>query len=275
MIAATLLAAGGGVAAAGAIVEAAGALADRSAARSRGGRAIAVMVRLGRGIGVPDAPHGLERRMAAAGVPARVRPAEMMAVKVTAAMVAVLAAVPLAFAAPVRLAVVLLIGAATGAFLIPDLWLRRRARRRLARASLELADVLDLLQVALEAGLPIGRALAEVGRRRAGVLGPQLRAAAVRVQLGLPRSEALARLRASVPLPEVVALTAAVERADRHGAPLAPTLAALALEARAARAVRLRERAAAAAPRIQLVVALLLVPAVLLMVAAGLVHRLG
>ena len=59
-----------------------------------------------------------------------------------------------------------------------------------------------------------------------------------------------------------------------HGTPLAPTLHAQAAEARSQRAARRSEQAAKAAPKIQLVVALLLVPAVLLLVAAALIPAL-
>jgi tight adherence protein C len=74
--------------------------------------------------------------------------------------------------------------------------------------------------------------------------------------------------------PAVAALVAALRRAERHGAPLGGTLAAQAAEARAAHARRLHEQAARAAPKIQLVVALMLVPAAMLLVAAALVASL-
>ncbi len=64
-------------------------------------------------------------------------------------------------------------------------------------------------------------------------------------------------------------LIGAIERGARLGAPLADALAAQAREARALRAARVREHAARAAPKIQLVVALALVPSVLLLVAAA------
>ena len=70
------------------------------------------------------------------------------------------------------------------------------------------------------------------------------------------------------------ALVAAVGRAERHGTPLGPTVSALADGARAGGAQRVRDRAQRAAPKIQLVVALLLVPSVLLLVAAGLLAGL-
>jgi tight adherence protein C len=77
-----------------------------------------------------------------------------------------------------------------------------------------------------------------------------------------------------LPQPEVRALVGALERAARHGAPLAGTLSAQARDARFALQRRVREDAARAGPKIQLVVALLLVPSVLLLVAAALAAAL-
>ncbi len=87
----------------------------------------------------------------------------------------------------------------------------------------------------------------------------------------MPRSGAWS---SRAPLPEVRALVAALERARRHGAPLADTLAAQARDARFALGRSAREDAARAGPKIQLVVALLLVPSVLLLVAAALIAAL-
>ena len=141
--------------------------------------------------------------------------------------------------------------------------------------ALELADVLDLLRVAVDAGLSPARALAEVGRRRHGALAGELRAAAARIDLGVPRAEALHALERRCPIDGIAPLVAALLRAERHGAPLGPALGALAADARAAHARRLREHAARAAPKIQLVVALLLVPAVMLLVGAALAAALS
>jgi tight adherence protein C len=198
-----------------------------------------------------------------------------MALKAGGGAAAVLASAPLVASLPVRLAVLALPAAAAAGFLALDVHLLRRSGRRARRARVELADVLDLLRVAIAAGLPTGRALAEVGRHRGGLVAAELRALAERMTLGVPRAEALAQLRRALPVPAVAMLVAAVDRADRHGASLAPALTALADEARADRARALRDEAARAAPRIQLAIALLLVPAVLLLVAAGLVHGLA
>jgi tight adherence protein C len=198
-----------------------------------------------------------------------------MAVKAGAAVLAFVSALPLAAALPGRLGPVAAVAAPAGGFLVPDLWLRRRIRRRARAMAAELADVLDLMRVAVDAGLSPARALAEVGRRRHGALAAELRAAAARIDLGVPRAEVLATLERRCPTEGVAPLTAALLRAERHGAPLGPALTALATDARARHAQRLRERAARAAPKIQLVVALLLVPAVMLLVGAALATALS
>ena len=270
MTRALLLAVLSAACAAGGIVELAAAGVRTRARRRIGGgaRGQAVLARLGRRMGVPAAPRELARRLDAAGAPATVTVAEVMALKGGAAVAAFAAALPAAALLPGRLGPVAVAVAPAGAFVAPDAWLARATRRRRAAMAVELPDVLDLLHVAMGAGLPALRALGEVGRRRGGPLATELRAAAASAALGVPHAQALDRLARRCPLPDVAALVAAIGRCERHGAPLAPALRALATDARAQRAQRVRERAARAAPKIQLVVALLLVPSVMLLVGA-------
>jgi tight adherence protein C len=266
--AASLLAGAAGACAAGGLGELAALARERP---RRGGVFAGGVRRLGRALGA-RAPRGLPARMAAAGVDAPV--GDLVALKAGLALLAALAALPAALAAPGRLGVAVVLAAPAAGFFAPDAWLHRRTAARRRAMEAELADVLDLLRVAVAAGLPPRRALAEVGRRHAGVLAAELRRAAARAALGEPAERTLADLRARSPAAGVAALAAALARAERHGAPLAATLAAQAAEARSLRAQRAAEAAARAAPKIQLVVALLLVPAVLLLVAAALAPAL-
>jgi tight adherence protein C len=246
--------------------------------RPRGGHVGAmtiVLARIARRAGLRADHRDLRARVAAAGSPLGLTAADVVALEGAGALAGLLLALALATALPGRLAIALALCAPAAGFLAPDVALARRARARAARVRHELADVLDLLRVAVEAGLPVGRALAEVSRRCHGLLAAEIGAAAVRMQLGTTRGEALDALLARCPVDGVAALAAAIARADRHGAPLAPALAALATEARAEQARRLRDGAARAAPKIQLVVALVLVPAVMLLVAAVLVQTLA
>jgi tight adherence protein C len=233
-----------------------------------------LLARIARRAGARTAPADLPARIAAAGTPLGLQASDVMALKAAGALIGLLLAVPIATSLPGRLGIAALLCAPTAGFLAPDLMLARRARARAARMSRELADVLDLLRVAVQAGLSVGRALSEVGSRCAGPLAAELNATATRLSLGATREEAFAQLLASCPLDAVATLTAAVARADRHGAPLAPALEAIAIEARSEDARRIRDEAARAAPKIQLVVALILVPAVMLLVGAVLVQAL-
>ena len=207
------------------------------------------------------APRDLRARLEAAGL--EMPPGDVMAAKLGAALIALLATLPLAAAiSPI---------AAAGAFLAPDLLIRRRTRARAETIDAELPDVLDLLRVAVAAGLSPARALAEVGRRHRGILAGEIDRAARTTSLGVPLADALDTLARRAPAAGVPPFVAAMRRAARHGAPLGPSLTAQAQEARARAARQHTEAAARAAPQVQLVVALLLVPSVLLLVAAALI----
>jgi tight adherence protein C len=283
MTVAVLLAAVSGILAAAAIVELAGApKPGRGRRKPRadlpgGGHLAAMTVLLARSArraGARTGPADLQARIAAAGAPLGLGASDVMALKAAGALIGLLFAVPLVTALPGRLGIAALLCAPAAGFLLPDLMLARRARARGARMSHELADVLDLLRVAVQAGLSVGRALEEVGRRCNGALASELSATATRLQLGATRDAAFAELAARCPIDAIATLAAAVARADRHGAPLAPALEAITLDARAEQARRLRDDAARAAPKIQLVVALILVPAVMMLVSAVLVQAL-
>jgi tight adherence protein C len=197
-----------------------------------------------------------------------------MAAKSAAAVAGGLVGAAVSGAAPGRLGWAIAVGAPAGGFLAPDLWLARRSRERAQQVRRELPALLDLLRVSIEAGRSLPAALRDVGARAHGPLAAEWRTVGRAVALGVSLDRALAALAERVPLAEVRALVAALERARRHGVPLADTLAAQARDARFSVARSAREQAARAGPKIQLVVALLLVPSVLLLVAAALLAAL-
>jgi tight adherence protein C len=236
---------------------------------------VRVLGGVGRRLGVLPAPADLAARLAAAGRPLGLEPAELMAIKGGAAAAGLLLVLPLLTVLSTRLAAIVAAAALAAGYLAPDVWLRRRTRARVRAVEHELDGVLDLLRVCVEAGLPLMRAAQEVGARHGGVLAGELGRLAAQCQLGVPRTEALGGLATAVPTPGVGALVGAIGRSDRHGAPLGPALEALAADARAERARALADGSARAAPKIQLAVALLLVPAVMLLVGAVVVHQIG
>jgi tight adherence protein C len=219
-------------------------------------------------------PRDLHARLAAAGHPGGLSARELTAAKLAAALCGCVVGTMLGAVAPGRLGIALALAGPVAGFLAPDRWLAKRARRRAEAALRELPALLDLLRVTVEAGLPLAAALSEVGRRARGPLAEEWRRVGRETALGVPLATALHGTTERLPLPEVEALVAALDRAARHGAPLAATLEAQADGARLARRRRIQEEAARAGPKIQLVVALLLVPSVLLLVAAALVAAL-
>lgn len=215
-------------------------------------------------------PTDLERRLVEAGRPGGMSAADLLAAKLAAALAAAALGLAAGVALPARIAMLAAVAAPVVGFLGPDLWLARRRAERVSQVRRDMPALLDLLGVAVEAGLPLTGALAEVGSRSRTPLARSWGGIAAQVAVGIPVSDALAVHRRDLALPEVDSFTGALERAVRHGAPLGDTLAAQAREVRLARRRAIQEEAARAGPKMQLVVALLLVPSVMLLVAAAL-----
>ena len=258
----------------GALLIAAGFPRRCSPGRDRSGRLLSSLASAGRLLRPPGAPADLRGRIEAAGRPAGLGAREVMAAKAAAAVLAAALALPLAALAPGRLGLLIVLLAPAAGFLAPDVWLGKLAAERARRVRRELPALLDILRVTIEAGGSLTWALQAVGERTDGPLAREWRAVAHEVALGVPLGRSLDGLALRLPQPEIRAFVAALHRARRHGAPLADTLAAQARAARFALGRRIREDAARAGPKIQLVVALLLVPSVLLLVGAALASAL-
>jgi tight adherence protein C len=193
----------------------------------------------------------------------------VLAAKLGGAIAGLLWGLVIAPAAPSRLAWIVAVGLPAAGFLGPDAWLERRARQRLRALRAGLPDALDLLAVGTAAGRSPLAGLSELGRGE-GPLARELAMLSAESSCGLPQSEALESLRRRAPVREVSAMCGVIERSRRYGSPLADQLREQATALRGVQRRRIEEHAARAAPKIQLAVALLLVPSVLLMIAAGL-----
>ena len=222
-----------------------------------------------RSVGEMATSLGLSERLVRAGLAERIPVATLLGAKAAAAATGALLAIPVAPAAPGRLALVLAVGLPLAGFLGPDAWLERRARRRLSGLRAGLPDALDLVAVGAAAGRSPLTGMAEVATGR-GPLADELAVVTAEAACGVPAREALETLRRRAPVPEVAALCGLIERSRRYGSPLAEQLRDQASGLRGHQRRRIEEQAARAAPKIQLAVALLLVPSVLLMIAAGL-----
>ena len=214
---------------------------------------------------------GLQERLARAGLQGRVSPVGVLIARGLGAVLGLLVAISAAPAAPGRLSWLVLVGMPAAGFLAPDALLERAARLRRDRLIAALPDALDLMAVSAATGRSTGASFAEIAAVGEGPLAVELAIALAEISAGTPQERALASLRQRVSGSEMAALVAAIERSRRYGSPLADQLRHQASALRIDQRRAMGERAARAAPKIQLVVALVLVPSVLLMIAAGLI----
>ena len=244
----------------------------------------------GRRVGLPiairalvrtPAPDGLRRlfrdqegegRVAQAGLGGRLSAAELERARCGAAILGGALAVPLALVAtPAAALAPALIWAGAA---LPARWVTGRAAARRAAIVRELPDLLDLLELSVHAGMALDPALDLAAGRLGGVLGGEVRELLGELAYGTPRRAAYRGLVARTGSPEIAQVVGAILQAEELGAPLAATLAGQAEALRGRRRQLAREHAAKAAPKIQLVVALVMVPAVLLLVLGVLVIEL-
>jgi tight adherence protein C len=146
---------------------------------------------------------------------------------------------------------------------------RRGARRRDGRDRMAieraLPDALDLLAGLVEAGAPLAAALSAVAERVDGPLRRELEACTTALSASGSRRAAFGLLRQSGS-PDLARVGQALALADELGTGVAEQLRGQALVQRDLRRSRAREQAGAAAPKIALVIGLLLVPAALSLV---------
>lgn len=223
--------------------------------------------------GIPDVAFdlGLPERIRRAGREAELSPRSLLAAKALAAVAGLCLGLIVGPAAPSRLAPLLLVGLGLLGFLTPDLLLERTARRRHRQIVAALPDALDLLAVSVASGRSLGEALLELSEGGRGALRREFAAAGGDMAWGAGQAAALAALKARVGGREVASLCATLERSRRLGSPLADQLRRQASALRQEQRREIQERAARAAPKIQLVIALVLVPSVLLLMIAALV----
>lgn len=234
--------------------------------------------RLGARAGAPGASSllaGAERRLEDAALESRLTPTAVLAAKIASALLAMPAALAAAPIAPGRLGSLVLVGVPAAAFLTPDLLLERAARARRARVAASLPDALDLMATGAASGRGAGALLGEAMRGSSGPLREELARTVAAIECGSSQEEALRALRRRSRGDNLGSLAAALERSRRHGSPLSRTLHEQAASLRGDQRRAIGEHAARAAPKMQLVVALLLVPSVLLVVAAAIIANSG
>jgi len=150
---------------------------------------------------------------------------------------AVVAALPAGVVLPLAAPAAAVLG-----WMLPAVLTRRRDRARLLSVAADLPEVVDLLVMAIGAGLTVPLAVAAVARRSPGRVATELGRASEEAGLGRRLADALDDIPSRAG-ESVRPLVAALVASERYGAPLAAGLDRLAAEVRRDRRRRAEEAA--------------------------------
>jgi tight adherence protein C len=126
---------------------------------------------------------------------------------------------------------------------LPNLWLKRRIRRRQRAIDRHLPYSLDLMVACLEGGLSLDASLAKVVEQTDGPLAAEIRRTLQEMSLGRPTTEAIRDLGERTGAPGLKRLTEDIAQADRMGISIAESLRTLARDARVQRRQHAEEMA--------------------------------
>lgn len=151
-----------------------------------------------------------------------------------------------------------------------DIWLTGTARRRQREIDRALPDFLDVVAVSVSAGVSFRPALARVAESLGGPMGEEAIVALRQMELGSSRREAFLALRDRNQSQFIAQFVTALLQAEELGVPLAESLVAISREMRGEAYQRGRRAAARAAPRVSLIISMLIVPGALILMLTAL-----
>lgn len=208
----------------------------------------------------------LERRLLLAGTPAGWSVDRVLAAKVLLGGAAAVLGVLRFVTGPSTLVLLVTIGAAVAGFFAPDLALRNTAEKRQERIKRSLADTIDQLTVAVQAGLGLDAAIARVGATAKGPLGAELARVVQDVRAGMGRQDALLAMADRTQLTELRQVVLALTQAEKLGVPVARTLQVQSDELRVRRRQHAEEQAAKLPVKILFPMVLFILPALFIVI---------
>ncbi len=158
----------------------------------------------------------------------------------------------------------ILLGATAAAgfvgYMIPLYWLRGRAKRRQKEIRRALPDALDMLTIAVEAGLAFESGLLRVGEQWHNALSEEFRRVVGEMRMGVTRAAALERMVARTDVEELATFVAVLVQSSQLGVSIAQVLQTQAAQMRDRRRQRAEEMARQASVKIVLVLVVFFFP---------------
>jgi tight adherence protein C len=138
------------------------------------------------------------------------------------------------------------LAAGLGGWMLPDLWLKQKAKQRRTVFDRSIPDTLDLLTICLDAGLAFDAALREVADKVTGPMSEELTQTLSEMRYGRPRKDALQDMSMRMDSVDWTDFVNALILAQQLGAPMTDTVNIQADEIRRRRRQRAEEKAAQA-----------------------------
>ncbi|ATL30160.1 DUF5936 domain-containing protein [Streptomyces formicae] len=132
-----------------------------------------------------------------------------------------------------------------------------------------LPDFLDVLAVVVSAGLGFRQALDRVAEKYEGPWADELRITLRQMDMGVSRRQAFDELRRRNASEQVAQFVSALQQGEELGSPIAETLIQLATDMRRTDAQNSRRRAAKTIPKATMVTLVFMLPATMILIAAG------
>jgi tight adherence protein C len=156
-------------------------------------------------------------------------------------------------------------------YLVPDMWLKMKIKKRRERIRRSLPDALDLLVICVEAGLGLDQAMLRVGKEMI-ISHPDIHQEFMQVNFeqlaGKPRLEAWKSAAERTRIPEFSLFVSMLTQADRFGTPIVRALSRFGDEIRQKRRQRAEEMAAKTKIKILFPLVLFIFPCIFIVLLA-------
>jgi tight adherence protein C len=156
-------------------------------------------------------------------------------------------------------------------YIVPDMWLKMKVKKRREKIRRSLPDALDLLVICVDAGLGLDQAMLRVGQELA-ISHPEINQEFMQINLeqlaGKHRLEAWRSAAERTQIPEFSLFVTMLTQADRFGTPIVRALSRFADEIRLKRRQRAEEKAAKTKIKILFPLVLFIFPTIFIVLLA-------
>jgi len=163
--------------------------------------------------------------------------------------------------------VLMILGGAAALFFIPNIVVRMQREKRKAEVRIYLAEVIDLLEISVSAGLGLDQSwnsVADEIRTVSATLADEMALTNLETYLGAPRADAMRHMAERTGAEEISSLVSVLVQSDQFGTSISDALRTFATSMREQRSQRAEEMAEKMPVKMIFPLALLIFPAVVI-----------